>query len=740
MRTTAAAEAALRRTVEPNRPATLYRETSTQTEEANLDGANPNAQLKFQAALQTELQECQEELVKAQMQAKAMKRDKDRLAEDLEAATKTNLMQMRAGSVAVRNNHFGEGNNGEDTNGGTDTSEPRGDGPGISEEEIDETVNSLLEMITAEREAKCALEGHAARAVEELQMERDAHVAEREAHVAMQHALSAHKDATAEEFVAQEQKLREATAIMSELRQALLQVMHVKEGSVAGASARGGGGGGDAGSEGGRSIRSGRSAGSHRSRPPHPHHLAHLQYAQTPSTRPLPPAALAHAREVSRRRSEEAIQRWKARLEEGVTGVIGQVMAAASRESFGTEPDLNGMFVQRVTTAVKGVMEEVVETHMSTIVDEMQRLTRSDDARYEVQCRSSIEGKGGRSVGRDTAHAHTSSGRERLVVWMAEENMKCVHLQEKLVSAQDELARSEAGRVEATQRWLEINAQLTENGGSVRGDASDWASEAGTDFGGRGVGLSPVSGGGGGLSLVSGRQVSTTHPISSGGAGVEGGGQGLPVGQPYAHLSKNDQYQGASARTEADTFLDDNKALVGSIAAAGAAAAAVANSVVTSGSGAHLVAGRGSSLLDRVAEAPPQVVAREGGRQSASGDGSGTSGDCSGAYGDVLGTSGDCSGAYGDVLGTSGDVSSPLGDDPGASGVDIGVDARWETAQGLGLRNVGEDGTTSATTAAVAATTAAVAASHLTADASSAPRSQSAEVVAVAAADDDGGT
>ena len=38
---------------------------------ANLDGANPNAQLKFQAALQTELRECQEELVKMQMQAKA---------------------------------------------------------------------------------------------------------------------------------------------------------------------------------------------------------------------------------------------------------------------------------------------------------------------------------------------------------------------------------------------------------------------------------------------------------------------------------------------------------------------------------------------------------------------------------------------------------------------------------------------------------------------------------------------
>ena len=46
-------------------------EAGAQTEVANLDGANPNAQLKFQAALQTELRECQEELVKMQMQAKA---------------------------------------------------------------------------------------------------------------------------------------------------------------------------------------------------------------------------------------------------------------------------------------------------------------------------------------------------------------------------------------------------------------------------------------------------------------------------------------------------------------------------------------------------------------------------------------------------------------------------------------------------------------------------------------------
>jgi hypothetical protein len=40
---------------------------------------------------------------------------------------------------------------------------------------------------------------------------------------------------------------------------------------------------------------------------------------------------------------------------------------------------------------------------------------------------------------------------------------------------------TEACRLEATQRWLEINAALTENGGSVRGgqSVSDWASEVG---------------------------------------------------------------------------------------------------------------------------------------------------------------------------------------------------------------------------------------------------------------------
>jgi G3E family GTPase len=135
--------------------------------------------------------------------------------------------------------------------------------------------------------------------------------------VAMKDALSVHKDATAEEFMQQEQKLREATEIISELRQALLAVMHVKDGSVAGGSVRGGGGG-DTGSDGGRSNRSGRS--SHRSRPPHPQQHQHSQQQheqqhQQQQQRPMSPAALLQAREESRLRSEEAIRRWEAVLE-----------------------------------------------------------------------------------------------------------------------------------------------------------------------------------------------------------------------------------------------------------------------------------------------------------------------------------------------------------------------------------------------------------------------------------------
>ena len=45
---------------------------------------NPNAQLRLQAALQTELRECQEELARVQMEAAALRNDKARLVQELE--------------------------------------------------------------------------------------------------------------------------------------------------------------------------------------------------------------------------------------------------------------------------------------------------------------------------------------------------------------------------------------------------------------------------------------------------------------------------------------------------------------------------------------------------------------------------------------------------------------------------------------------------------------------------------
>ena len=84
---TRAAESALkRRADEPARLAPTYRDAEAQTEVANLGVGNPNAQLKFQAALQTELRECQDALAEAQMRAKAAARDKERLQAELEEA------------------------------------------------------------------------------------------------------------------------------------------------------------------------------------------------------------------------------------------------------------------------------------------------------------------------------------------------------------------------------------------------------------------------------------------------------------------------------------------------------------------------------------------------------------------------------------------------------------------------------------------------------------------------------
>ena len=87
-------------------------------------------------------------------------------------------------------------------------------------------------MIASEREAKSALEHHLETATAALENERSARV------TAEDELAAARADAD-DDADAAEQKLREATDIIGELRQALLDVMRVKDGSVNGSDGGG---------------------------------------------------------------------------------------------------------------------------------------------------------------------------------------------------------------------------------------------------------------------------------------------------------------------------------------------------------------------------------------------------------------------------------------------------------------------------------------------------------------------
>ena len=108
---------------------------------------------------------------------------------------------------------------------------------------------------------------------------------------------------------------------------------------------------------------------------------------------------------------------------------------------------------------------------MGAIVDEMRD-------RFEEVAGTRGGGDGTRAT---SWRPEGKTGRERLVMWMAEENMKRAELRERLAAAADDLARSEAGRMEATQRWLELQS---EHGGSVRGDAASDFGDGLSDAGG----------------------------------------------------------------------------------------------------------------------------------------------------------------------------------------------------------------------------------------------------------------
>ena len=192
---------------------------------------NPNAQLRLQAALQTELRECQEELARVQMEAAALRNDKARLAQELErerertAGEREQREQRGGGDRKDSGDRMRRAESGGGLSGAG--RESSGGAPTITEEEMDDTVNSLLEMIATEREAKSALEHHLRTATAALEEER-------RRRVSAEDDLAETREAADDDADAAERKLREATDIIGELRQALLDVMRVKDGSVNG--------------------------------------------------------------------------------------------------------------------------------------------------------------------------------------------------------------------------------------------------------------------------------------------------------------------------------------------------------------------------------------------------------------------------------------------------------------------------------------------------------------------------
>ena len=135
-------------------------ETATQTDVVGLVApANPRAQLSFQASLQTELPETQELLIETQMRVKELASDMKRLVGDLEEATRARVGARKGGERAATEK---------------DDDDVPDDAMTPTQEEMDETVHSLLEMITAERDRAGALETHLERLTTELDLEREA--------------------------------------------------------------------------------------------------------------------------------------------------------------------------------------------------------------------------------------------------------------------------------------------------------------------------------------------------------------------------------------------------------------------------------------------------------------------------------------------------------------------------------------------------------------------------------------
>ena len=467
-------------------------DNATQTVVAGMvEPANLRAQLSFQASLQTELRETQELLIETQMRVKELVSDKRRLVEDLEEATRAR--------VGARERKERDGKTERDEDDVPD------DAMTPTQEEMDETVHSLLEMITAERDKAGALETHLERLTTELDLER-------EARLNAQSALAESDAATEEDFSAQERKLREATEIIGELRRALLSVMQVREGSVFGGSAREGGSHRGPGSDGGSSRRSagGRSPrgtparaanADDRTRPTQTiasdvslyERSERFQPSRDVSVRPLSSAALARAREEARRRTEEAVRRWERRLEERVDAVVARAVDRACEESLGSSrgtsavPRADDPVLLAVGGSVRAALREAVEAHAATLVDDVRdAASEDDDARFldvdsayayaeTTEGEGPFEGKTG---------SLPPGSREKLTCFLAEEAARRARLRETVAHLREQLREKEAEARRVSEK--KFPARLSEGserlfrveGSERRANESEFESES----------------------------------------------------------------------------------------------------------------------------------------------------------------------------------------------------------------------------------------------------------------------
>lgn len=151
-------------------------------------------------------------------------------------------------------------------------------------------------------------------------------------------------------------------------------------------------------------------------------------------------------------RTTAAVKQWEGKVErmvmETVTSALERVMQSPALNTNKREGE---RVVASVTDAITHELSSIIENAMSGIVDEMKFQFGREEGEY--------------------AHEEFGiGGRKRFIVWLADENSRRVRLEEQLTNVQDELARSEASRQIATQRWLQAMSQMD---GSVMDDESE---------------------------------------------------------------------------------------------------------------------------------------------------------------------------------------------------------------------------------------------------------------------------